>query len=232
MIDHENRTCTPSVTPASGRGRPDCRWTTSCARRTRLGFDAVMLMAKRPHLSVLDYDAAARHRLRDRLTELDLHVACLAGYTDFCMGADRPDIPSREMQVLYVRELCRLAHDLGCGLVRIFTGFEQVSASFEQQWTAASTSLQECARLAAPLGVTIGVQNHHDVAGHWRELARPAGGHERTELQGDVRRLGAGPARRRPGGRRQAGRSLHGPHHGRRLRAPAALPLPAAAGQL
>jgi sugar phosphate isomerase/epimerase len=30
--------------------------------------------------------------------------------------------------------------------------------------------LQECARFAAPLGVTVGVQNHHDVAGHWESL--------------------------------------------------------------
>ena len=135
-----------------------------------LGFDAVMLMAKRPHLSILDYDTAARHRLRERLAELSLKVACLAGYTDFCMGADRPDIPSREMQILYVRELCRLAHDLGCGLVRIFTGFEQGGASFEQEWSWCVEGLRECARLAAPLEVTIGVQNHHDVAVHWESL--------------------------------------------------------------
>src|SRR5438067_13799202 len=81
-------------------------------RARALGFPAVMLMAKRPHLSVLDYDAEARKRLRQRLDRLDLRVACLAGYTDFCMAADRPDIPAREMQILHVRELCRLARDL------------------------------------------------------------------------------------------------------------------------
>ena len=84
-------------------------------RRTRaraLGFDAVMLMAKRPHLSVLDYDAEARGRLRRQLDRLGLRVACLAGYTDLSLGAERPDIPAREMQILYVRELCRLAQDL------------------------------------------------------------------------------------------------------------------------
>ncbi len=135
-----------------------------------LGFDAVMLMAKRPHLSLLDYDAAARPRLRERLAELRLHVACLAGYTDFCMGADHLDIPSREMQILYVRELCRLAHDLDCGLVRIFTGYERPGVSLEQQGAWCADSLRECARFAAPLRVTIGVQNHHDMAVHWRSL--------------------------------------------------------------
>jgi sugar phosphate isomerase/epimerase len=138
-------------------------------RAKHLGFDAVMLMAKRPHLSPLDHDADARRR-RQLLDELGLKVAVLAGYTDFTMATDRPDIPAREMQVLVVRELCRLAHDLGCPLVRVFTGFDQAAAGYEQQWQACVTSLRECARLAEPLGVTIGVQNHHDVAGHWESL--------------------------------------------------------------
>jgi sugar phosphate isomerase/epimerase len=135
-----------------------------------LGFDAVMLMAKRPLLSVLDFDAGARRSLRARLASLGLRVACLAGYTDFCMGGDRPDIPTREMQVLYVRELCSLAHELDCGLVRVFTGFEYGTASFDQQWAWCVEGLRECARFAAPLGVTVGVQNHHDVAVHWESL--------------------------------------------------------------
>jgi sugar phosphate isomerase/epimerase len=135
-----------------------------------LGFDAVMLMAKWPHVSPLDYDEAFRQCLRQKLAELKLSLACLAGYTDFCMGADRPGIPAQEMQILYVRELCRLAHDLGCGLVRIFTGFERDGVSLEQQWALCVDSLSACARYAAPLGVTIGVQNHHDVAVHWQSL--------------------------------------------------------------
>jgi sugar phosphate isomerase/epimerase len=140
------------------------------ARAAGLGFDAVMLMAKRPHLSPLDYDADARRRLRERLAGLGLRVACLAGYNDFCTGADRPDVPLREMQVLYIRELCRLARDLDCGLVRVFTGFDQPAAPPEQQWGWCVTALKECARHAAGLGVTLGVQNHHDVAGHWQSL--------------------------------------------------------------
>jgi sugar phosphate isomerase/epimerase len=139
-------------------------------RAQALGFGAVMLMAKRPHLSLLDCDADARRRLRDRLDGLGLRVACLAGYTDFCMGADRPDVPVREMQVLCVRELCRLARDLGCDTVRVFTGFDQASASYDQQWAWCVAALRECAWYAAPLGVTLAVQNHHDVAGHWQSL--------------------------------------------------------------
>ena len=35
-------------------------------RAKALGYDAVMLMAKRPHLSLLDYGADERRRNRDR----------------------------------------------------------------------------------------------------------------------------------------------------------------------
>jgi sugar phosphate isomerase/epimerase len=139
-------------------------------RAHALGFDAVMLMAKRPHLSPLDYDADARRRLREQLDRLGLAVACLAGYTDFCMGGDRPEIPAREMQVLHVRELARLAHDLDCRLVRVFTGYHQGHVAVEQEWNWCVSSLRECAREAARFGVTIGVQNHHDTAVHHESL--------------------------------------------------------------
>ncbi len=140
-------------------------------RAKALGFSAVMLMAKRPHLSVLDFDADARKRLRGRLERLGLKVACLAGYTDFCTGADRAEVPHREIQILHVRELCRLARDLDCDLVRVFTGFESPGATFDQQWNWCVQSLRECARRAAEFGVTVGVQNHHDVAVHHDALA-------------------------------------------------------------
>src|SRR5262249_29792095 len=81
-----------------------------------------------------------------------------------------PEIPAREMQILYVRELCRLARELGCGLVRVFTGFERDRVSFDEQWRWCVEGLRHCARIAAGFDVTIGVQNHHDVADHWESL--------------------------------------------------------------
>src|SRR5262249_11571652 len=139
-------------------------------RARDLGFEAVMLVAKRPHLSVLDYTGEARKRLQHTLDQLGLKVACLAGYTDFCMGGDRLDIPTREMQILYVGELCRMAADLNCRLIRVFTGFDYAGSSFDQQWNWCVASLRECARRAAEFGVTIGVQNHHDTAAHYESL--------------------------------------------------------------
>jgi sugar phosphate isomerase/epimerase len=135
-----------------------------------LGYASVMLMAKRPHLSLLDADASARRRLQDKLASLKLEVACLAGYTDFSLGSERPDIPTREMQILYVTELARLARDLGSKLVRVFTGYSTPTASPEQCWGWCVDGLRECARRAAEFGVTVGVQNHHDTATHYESL--------------------------------------------------------------
>ena len=75
-----------------------------------LGYDGVMLMAKRPHLSVLDFDAKSCEELRRLLRDLDLKVVCLAGYNDFTLGSERPDIPMREMQTLYVRAYSLARH--------------------------------------------------------------------------------------------------------------------------
>lgn len=140
------------------------------AKAKTLGFDGVMLMAKRPHLSPLDFDAARCRELRQRLDDLGLRVVCLAGYTDFCLGLERPDIPTREMQILYVRELSRLARELDCGLIRVFTGYDDQRTPFDQQWTVCVAHLKECARQAAAFGVTLGVQNHHDTAVHFDSL--------------------------------------------------------------
>jgi sugar phosphate isomerase/epimerase len=135
-----------------------------------LGYRGVMLMAKRPHLSVLDFGADECTALRRLLGDLGVEVVCLAGYTDFSLGAERPDIPTREMQVLYVRALARLARELGCSLIRIFTAYDHPATSADQQWNQCVTLLRECSGQAAKYDVTIGVQNHHDTAVHHDSL--------------------------------------------------------------
>src|SRR5262245_50857420 len=112
------RTALHSVSYAGTWGQARLTLDEFLEKARKLGFGAVMLMAKRPHLSVLDCGLDERKRLRGKLEELQLRVACLAGYNDFGLGGERPEIPTREMQVLYVRELCRLSRDLDCGLVR------------------------------------------------------------------------------------------------------------------
>jgi sugar phosphate isomerase/epimerase len=133
-------------------------------KAAELGFDGVMLMAKRPHLSVLDWNHDARTRLRARAEKVGLKVACIAGYTNFTADLEHRDIPHREFQIRHVADLAQMARDLGCNLVRIFTGYEHPGATLDAQSKLVLDSLRECAKRAAEYGVTIGVQNHHDIA--------------------------------------------------------------------
>jgi sugar phosphate isomerase/epimerase len=140
------------------------------ARAASLGFDGVMLMAKRPHLSILDYGDARRLDVRSRIRDLGLRRICIAGYCNLTADLEHGEVPHREIQIHYITDLARLAHDLGGSLVRIYTGYENPVASYSRQWDIVVESLRECARRTAGLGVTIGVQNHHDIACDYRSL--------------------------------------------------------------
>ncbi len=131
-----------------------------------LGFSYIEVMAKRPHLSPLDYDADARRKLRARMQELGVKLVCLAAYPDFTASADKPGIPSAEMGAIYVGEVARLAQDLDAPYVRVFTGYERAGVPFDVQYGIVVQGLKMAARKAAEYGVTLVVQNHHDIAIH------------------------------------------------------------------
>ena len=135
-----------------------------------LGYQGVLLAAKRPHLSVLDYDTDACTRLRRRIEERGLRTVVVAGYNNFTADLEHGDVPHREIQIQHVTELARMARDLGGTAVRIFTGYDNPAAGYGAQWKILVDALRECARRAAKYGVTIGVQNHHDLAAGWETM--------------------------------------------------------------
>jgi len=139
-------------------------------KAAELGYDGVLLAAKRPHVSLLDFDRRARTRLRKHIEKRGLRRVVLAGYNNFTADLEHSDIPTQEIQIHYVVELARLARDLGGELVRIFTGYEHPAAGYAAQWNLVVAAIKQCARRAAPLGVTIGVQNHHDIAAGYESL--------------------------------------------------------------
>lgn len=131
-----------------------------------LGYDGVMLMAKRPHLSPLDYDKEARARLRKRIEDLGLKLVGLAGYSDFTAGMDKPGIPHTEMQAAYLGQVAELASDLGTNMVRIFTGYERSGIPYDRQYATVVEGIALAAKEAQKYGITLVVQNHHDIAIH------------------------------------------------------------------
>jgi sugar phosphate isomerase/epimerase len=129
-----------------------------------LGYDGVMLMAKRPHVSVIDYGDKQRAELRRRIEARKLKNVCVAGYCNITGDLEHGEVPHREIQVHYILELARLTADLGGRVVRVFTGYENPAAGYSQQWRLVVDVLRECAKRAADWNVVIGVQNHHDIA--------------------------------------------------------------------
>lgn len=129
-----------------------------------LGYEGVEIMCKRPHVSPLDYDAAARRRLRSRLDQLGLKLAILGAYTDFTAGMDKPGTPQLEIQATYLGEVARLAQDLGTNMVRIYTGYDREGIPYDQQYSAVVEGLRLSGHQAARYGVTLAVQNHDDLA--------------------------------------------------------------------
>lgn len=165
--DFKIKTCLHSVS-YSGVWRGQALLTVDefLVKAKELGFDGVMLGAKRPHVSLIDYDEAARKKLRARINELGLELVCIAGYNDFTAGVDKAGVPHTEIQAIYIGELARLARDLGSKMVRIYTGYERPDVPYDKQYAMVVEGLKMAGKIAAQYGVTLVVQNHHDIAIH------------------------------------------------------------------
>jgi len=134
------------------------------AKAAELGYGSVMLMGKRPHLSPLDCDQADTllTTVRAALDQHKIRCGAIAGYTDFSPPR-AAEVPWMEMQWAYVAELCRMASALDAPVVRVFTAYETGEQTPTAAWNLVVSALRECAARAADYGVTLAVQNHHDV---------------------------------------------------------------------
>lgn len=148
------------------------------AKAAELGYDAVMLMGKRPHLSPLD---AADHQIaaiRAALKKHNVRCAAIGGYTDLS-SSGAAEVPHLEMQIAYVESLARIGAELGASVVRVFTAYEVEGQNPQTTWGRVVGALREACDRAARHGVTLAVQNHHDLA---------VGTDAMLELLGDVDR--------------------------------------------
>jgi len=165
--DFKVKTCLHSVGYSGAwRGQAVLSVDEFLLKAKELGFDGVMLGAKEPHVSLIEYDDDARQKLRARINELGLELVCIAGYNDFTAGVDRPGIPNVEIQAIYIGELARLARDLGTKMVRVFTGYERPGIPYDKQYAMVVEGLKMAGKIAAQYGITLIVQNHHDIAVH------------------------------------------------------------------
>jgi sugar phosphate isomerase/epimerase len=123
-----------------------------------------MLAGKRPHLSPLDATEDQIAAVKATLAESRISCAVMAAYTDLS-GAGPGEVPHLEMQIAYVESLAKIAKQLGAPIVRVFTAYESAVPVLEA-WKRSVTALREISDRAAAHGITIAIQNHHDVAVH------------------------------------------------------------------
>ena len=138
-------------------------------RAATLGYDSVMLAGKRPHLSPLDVDAGVIEALKAELHNARMKCSVIAAYTDLT-PAPAAEVPFLEMQIAYVESLCRIGASLGVGVVRVFTAYSTPGQSPNAAWQRAVSVLRETCDRAAAYGLTVAIQNHHDLAVHTAAL--------------------------------------------------------------
>lgn len=153
-----------SVSYAGLWGQPCLSAEDTLRRAADLGFDGVLLMGKRPHASPLDLTAERCEALRGLAGDLGIAIVGLAGYTDFLARSAGPEVPLVEQTVGAVDALCAACQALGGSLVRVFTGYTRPDLAPAEAWRRVVVSLAESAQRAAAHGVTLAVQNHHDLA--------------------------------------------------------------------
>jgi sugar phosphate isomerase/epimerase len=141
-----------------------------------------MLAGKRPHLAPLDTTETTLSQTRDALAKHNVRCAALAAYTDFATQR-AAEVPFVEMQLDYVASLCRMAAALETPFVRVFTAYEHAGTTPMAAWNLVVTCLREAADRAADFGVTLAVQNHHDVAVDSRALLELLGDIDRTNVK-------------------------------------------------
>ncbi|MBN1670621.1 MAG: sugar phosphate isomerase/epimerase [Kiritimatiellae bacterium] len=132
-------------------------------KAAQLGYSAVELMGKRPHVSVIDcsYDYLAE--VRAEAEKAGVEIATVAAYTNFTGERAFGEIPFIEMQVAYVLELAEMGKTLGAKIVRVFSGYATDPDDYHHDWHVCVRALRECAEIAKDYGILIGLQNHHDI---------------------------------------------------------------------
>jgi len=162
-------------------------------RTAKFGFDALEIWPHRPIGCPLDISKDRRKRLVEQAQKLALVFSGVGPSTDFT----RPDhilARKQEKEIMYVKECCELAQDLGTSTVRIFgcfrgylwplggeKGYGNVSwwntrtievsqeKDFLQEWEFVKAAVKECAEIAADYNVTLALQNHPPLTNNTEE---------------------------------------------------------------
>lgn len=148
------------------------------------GYEGIEIEGKRPHGSPLDLDDRRRREIVHVARQEGLDIPAIAAYNDF----SSPIEEHRQNELLMVRDLIRLAADVGAPIVRVFAAWSGVTrrdglitydvARYNidhrfpgttqlERWHYVRDCLAEAAEMAGRHGVTLALQNHEPIChGH------------------------------------------------------------------
>ena len=161
-------------------------------RAASFGYDAIDVFAHRPMAFPLDISADRRRKIVDLGHELDLKFAAVECCTSF-MSSNHVLLFPQEKEILYVKEACQLAKDLGIKVVRILAGFVgyfmnelamtgygnpafqsrslavSTNDDWLAQWAYVRAGLKEVSMIAQDMGITLALQNHPEITNNTEE---------------------------------------------------------------
>jgi sugar phosphate isomerase/epimerase len=136
-----------------------------------LGYPAVMIAGKRPHLAPLDATPERLDAISAALEQAKVRCEVIAAYTNLSQPSSVGcEVPHIEFQIAYVESLARIAAKVAAKVIRIFTAYEVEGQDLQVQWKRCVTAIREMCDRAALHGVSIAIQNHHDLALHTEAL--------------------------------------------------------------
>lgn len=163
--------CLFSISYAGFWGQATLKLTDFIAHAGKLGYPSVMIAGKRPHLSPLDATPEFLQPVQDALAAAKVRCDVLGAYTNLAQPTGVGcEVPLVEFQIAYVESLARIAAQIGAKVVRLFTAYEIEGQDLQTQWNRCTAAIREMCDRAAAHGVTIAIQNHHDVGLHTEAL--------------------------------------------------------------
>ena len=145
----------------------------------QMGFDGLSVETKRPVASPLDLDRKERKEIASMARSYGIELCALEANNDF----SSPIPEQRENNLLMVKSIIEMAHDMDVGLVKIFAAWPGVTmrngiATYElarkyfarqndvtnlERWSWVVQAIKEAANVAHDCGIVLALQNHPPV---------------------------------------------------------------------